>query len=300
MKTSDISLSVLIILFFIAILILNVLTIGISKIKQNWPLYRCNPTVMPFASYFGHEPISNFTYCVQNMQTSYMSYLMEPTHYILNLFGNMINGLMTDIQWIRTKIMSLVSNIENIVTSIFSVFINIIIEFQRILIKIKDIIAKILGVMTTLVYLLDSGLQTGESIMAGPIGETLRFVCFHPETPITLKSGITRHMSNLNLGDVLENGSEVMAILKIKGNSHGDLHSLDNPYYKIYDNKLNNYIYVTGSHLIYDETKKKYIQVRNYKDAILDNLIHTSEFSCLVTNDHKIPIGEHIFWDWED
>ena len=24
------------------------------------------------------------------------------------------------------------------------------------------------------------------------------------------------------------------------------------------------------------------------------------EYSCLITDDHKIPIGEHIFWDWED
>jgi hypothetical protein len=22
--------------------------------------------------------------------------------------------------------------------------------------------------------------------------------------------------------------------------------------------------------------------------------------SCLVTNDHKIPVGKEMFWDWED
>ena len=138
MKASDITLSVLIILLFIGIMVLNVLTIGISKIKKDWVNYRCNPIVMPFASYFGHEPVSNFTYCIQNMQSSYMEYLMEPTHYIMNLFGNMLSGLSTDIQWIRKKIFSLVSNIQNIVRSILGVFVNILIQFQKIMMKLKN------------------------------------------------------------------------------------------------------------------------------------------------------------------
>ena len=41
-----------------------------KDIKDNWPEYRCNPT-MPFASQFGVDPSENFTYCIQNMQTGY-------------------------------------------------------------------------------------------------------------------------------------------------------------------------------------------------------------------------------------
>lgn len=299
MKASDITLSTLIILFFIGILVLNVMTIGISKIKKNWPLYRCNPTVMPFASYFGHEPISNFTYCVQNMQTSYMSYLMEPTHYILGVFHNMLSGLMTDIQWIRVKIESLVSNIESIIGSIFSVFINIIVEFQRIFIKLKDMVAKILGVMATMVYLLESSMKTGESVMAGPIGEALRFVCFHPETPVVVDGGIRKPMRMVNIGDRLENGSLVMATMKIRGNSYNDDHSRRNPFYKIYDHVLGDYIYVTGSHLVYNESSRTFIPVSQYPHAQLCDR-KNREFSCLITDNHHIPIGEHLFWDWED
>jgi hypothetical protein len=300
MKASDITLSTLIILFFIGILVLNVMTIGISKIKKNWPLYRCNPTVMPFASYFGHEPISNFTYCVQNMQTSYMSYLMEPTHYILGVFHNMLGGLMTDIQWIRKKILSLVTNIESIIGSIFSVFINIIIEFQRIFIKLKDMVAKILGVMATMVYLLESSMKTGESVMAGPIGEALRFVCFHPDTPIVMDNGSIIPMKMLKTGDLLRDGNRVMATMNILGNAGNDQHSMDNPYYRIYDTTLNDYIYVTGSHYIFDLKKLGYVQVKDYPDAKLCLDIKTDEFCCLVTSTHKINIGNHVFWDWED
>ena len=47
------------------------LNINKEKIKKEWPNYRCNPTVMPFANVFGHDTMKNFTYCVQNLQSTF-------------------------------------------------------------------------------------------------------------------------------------------------------------------------------------------------------------------------------------
>jgi RecJ-like exonuclease len=58
-------------------------------------------------------------------------------------------------------------------------------------------------------------------------------------------------------------------------------------------------IYVTGSHLVYNKEIKQFIKVENYPDAKISN-VETEWFSCLITNDHKIHIGNEIFWDWED
>ena len=52
MKSSDISLSIIIILIFILLYVFNILVVGIKNVKKNWPKYRCNPVVMPFASFF--------------------------------------------------------------------------------------------------------------------------------------------------------------------------------------------------------------------------------------------------------
>jgi hypothetical protein len=45
----------------------------ISQIKSNWPLYRCNPMYMILAD----NVEENFTYCIQNMQSSFMGYLLK-------------------------------------------------------------------------------------------------------------------------------------------------------------------------------------------------------------------------------
>ena len=62
------------------------------------------------------------------------------------------------------------------------------------------------------------------------------------------------------LGDILKNGSEVFAILKVKGEK--------NPYYKIFSDEINDYIYVTGSHLIKDKKTNKFIPVSKCSYAV--------------------------------
>lgn len=110
-----------------------------------------------------------------------------------------------------------------------------------------------------------------------------RFRCFAPETPIQLENGKTAMIKNLKLGDTLINGSVVEAVMRIK--------NYNDPYYKIGD------IHVTGSHYVKHGTK--YVQVKNLPTAERTEKID-DVVSCLVTNDHKIPVGGEMFWDWED
>lgn len=295
MKGSDIFYTFIIILVFIALFLVNTLTIGMAKIKKNWPQYRCNPSVMPFASYFGHDAGANFTYCIQNMQSSFMSYLLKPTHYAIGTLGSSVTSVMGDIQWIRKKISDFVGTITKIITSIFSVFINILIQFQRMIIKLKDVFGKVLATMTTLIYLIESSMLTGTSIMAGPVGETLRFLCFHPETKVQMIDNSYKMMQHIEPGETLVNGSKVLASLKIVGNENDPT----NGYYAIYDPDQKTNIYVTGSHKIHDITSNMFIPVKYHSDAIPVSLTSKS-MSCLVTDDHLIQIGKHTFWDWED
>ncbi len=111
----------------------------------------------------------------------------------------------------------------------------------------------------------------------------IRFRCFAPETPIQLENGKTAMIKNLKLGDTLVNGSIVEAVMRIK--------NYNDPYYKIGD------IHVTGSHYVKHGTK--YVQVKNLPTAERTEKID-DVVSCLVTNDHKIPVGGEMFWDWED
>lgn len=108
--------------------------------------------------------------------------------------------------------------------------------------------------------------------------------CFSPETPITLQNGESRAIKNIELGDVLANGSVVKATMEI-------LNEVD-PYYKLPGDIL-----VTGSHYVKDGDAFK--RVKDLEKAERTDTIEKTVY-CLVTNDHKIPVGDYVFWDWED
>lgn len=231
----------------------------------------------------------NFTYCVQNMQTSFMCYLLQPLTFITSSLTSTLGGFMVDIQNVRAMFNKIRTFFSSIIESVFGVFLNLVIEFQRITIGIKDLIGKTIGIMVSLMYVMDGSIKTMNSTWNGPPGQMVRALgkCFDPYTYIKLKDGTIKHMKDVDLGDVLEDGSVVETVLKISNKKELQ------PFYSIGD------ILVTGSHLVFDKEKNDFIKVENYSKAKQTDKI-SDVFSCLITNTHRIPIGNEIFWDWED
>lgn len=263
----------------------------IAQIKANWPLYRCNPMYM----FLADNVEENFVYCIQTMQTNFMGYLLQPLTFITSSLTSMLGGFMDDIQMVRAMFNKIRTFFSSIIQSVFGVFLNLVIEFQRITIGIIDLIGKTIGIMTTLMYVLDGSIKTMQSTWNGPPGQLVRALgkCFHPDTKIKLKDGTIKSMKDVDLGDVLEDGSTVESTLKI------DNRKEKIPFYKILNEETGENILVTGSHLVYDKKENKFIWTKNYHKAEQTS-ITSDYFSCLITDTHKIKIGNEIFWDWED
>ena len=261
----------------------------VAQIKSNWPLYRCNPMYM----FLADDIEENFTYCVQNMQTSFMGYLLQPLTFITTSLTTMLGGFMGDIQNIRAMFNKIRTFFSSIIQSIFGVFLNLIIEFQKITIGIKDLIGKTIGIMVSLMYVMDGSIKTMNSTWNGPPGQLVRALgkCFHPLTEVKLKNGQFKCMKDIDLGDILEDGSIVESVMKIDNKKESI------PFYSI--NTKNGDILVTGSHLVFDKENNTFIKVQDHKKAKLTD-IKFDWFSCLITDTHKIPINDEIFWDWED
>jgi hypothetical protein len=260
-------------------------------IKENWPLYRCNPSYWVFS-----ENISDdFTYCVQNSQVNMMGYLLEPMTYLVSNLTSFSGDLGNSLNSIRQMISGIRGFTGNIVENVFGVFLNLIVEFQKMIMAIKDMVGKLIGVVVSILYILDGSIKTMNSTWNGPPGQMVKAIgsCFHPETKIKVKSGEIYAMKDLPLGVELDDGGKVFSVLKV-----------DNPkketFYKIAEGINSEPIYVTGDHYILDPDTNKFIQVKNYKKATLQTTVYSSWFSCIITTNRRIKIGKHIFWDWED
>jgi len=264
---------------------------AINNIKQNWPKYRCNPIYMGLAD----NVEENFVYCIQNAQSSFMGYILEPITYITSNLSGMGSELAGGLSFAN----SLLSNIRNFFTSIvqgiFGVFLNIVISFQKIIIGIKDMIGKVIGIFVTLLYILDGSLMTMQSAWNGPPGQMVQALsgnCFHPETKIGLKNGELKSMKDLQIGDILENGSCVRAVMKLDNTLGEKLFRISGLGVQGED------IFVTGKHHVFNGSK--FVYVENYEKSELQEEVTCSWFSNLITDDHKIQIGNQLFWDWMD
>jgi len=285
----DYSIFIIINLAFIGQIIAMLYFRAAEDVKSNWPKYRCNPPYW----FFSEDITADFNYCIQNTQTNTMGYLLQPVNYLISGLTSVSGDLGDSLNNMRKMISGIRSFTSGIIQNIFGIFSNLIIEFQKILIAIKDMVGKIIGVVMTVLFIMDGSIKTMHSMWNGPPGQMVKAIgsCFHPDTKIETKSGEIYAMSQLPLGVELKDGGKVFSVLKV-----------DNPkkelLYKI--SSTGDAIYVTGDHFILDSATNKFIKVKDYKGAQIQTEVYSDWFSCIITTNRRIPIGKHIFWDWED
>lgn len=296
MRGSDVGGTILIIVVVFMLILLNFLYIMKAQIEKNWVKYRCNPIVIPFAGLFGKNSMQNFTYCIQEIQKNYMSFVLAPTHFNLQTITSggqkMANGLNNIVKFI-SKLRSMFGNITG---GIFGIFMNIIIEFQRLIIGVGDLTGKLMGLVTTLLYLIQGTIYTANSTWSGPVGSAVRTLCFSGNTKVKLQNGTYKKFKDIALGDILRNGVEVRGVLQLKNWDNANPKN-EEWFYSLPNGEDGDAILVTGKHLI--KYKDRYIYVKDHPKAKLthykEDIVH-----CLVTSNNTIPIGDYTFWDWED
>lgn len=277
---------------FVALIAIMMYFRSAVDIKENWPLYRCNPPYWIFS-----EDISkDFTYCVQNTQINIMGDLLQPITYLISSLTNVGGELTSNVNGIRKMLSAIRGFTTEAIQNVFGVFLNIVIEFQRMTISVKDMVGKMIGMVVTMMYILDGSIKTMSSAWAGPNGQLVRALgsCFHPNTHIKLENGTICKMKDVKVGSILDGGGVVHSKL--------NLANLNNEkYYAINGGVNDEKILVTGNHFVLEPKRNRYVQVKYFGGATLAHDIKPDyELCCLITTNKIIKIGKVTFWDWED
>ena len=165
MRFSDIVYSAFILAIFTILFSASVITNAIKRLKTNWAKYRCNPMMMPFAGYAGHDPIENFTKCISHIQGGMMGFFLQPVYFILNTITNIGGSLTSQLQEGRVFANEFRHTIGDLVKKMADVGGGMVINFQEILIKIKDTFNKLISIILTMLYFMKSVLEAGVGLM---------------------------------------------------------------------------------------------------------------------------------------
>ena len=256
---------ILTILIFIIIISFNLYAVFVTMyddINDNWGEHKCNPSVMPFASTFGHDTTTNFYGCVQNTQSTFMDYMLTPINYGMDALADVGTQFQGTIQNVRGFISEIRDKIVYIVDFIYGAFVNTVVEFQRLTISMKDLFHKIMGVVVTFLYFVDGSIKALNSLWKGPVGGAIRTVgkfrvprirfprlnpfCFSKETMLPIinrenNSIIYKPVNEVNIGDKVSNSTVIGTVLLLNDKT--------TPMYSLKTNNTN--VICTETHKVY-------------------------------------------------
>ena len=80
-------------LVFLIALIMMVTVGNLNEISKNFPKYRCNPILMPFAGSFGYDAKENFDFCLTNIFNGKAAQIFAPIYGILGSFTDVVKQI---------------------------------------------------------------------------------------------------------------------------------------------------------------------------------------------------------------
>jgi hypothetical protein len=307
-----------------------------QDVIANWEKRRCAVPVIIGGAWYkpASDPRSslefaseNFKFCMEQVVRETFTSVLNP---ILALFKQQIDFAIV-VKQIQNGIQEMLGNFfrtfSKLLDGVFQRFMSVGFEFRRIFGEALQAMERAFGIAITTVYLgistivgIDNsvnfvikvvmiilGILAGLMILlffillpvlpiimttiavlvAGGVGAAGGFsgtFCFAPGTKLATQRGSLR-IEKVALGDTLSDGGVVEGILRVNG-SQTDLYQLEDTI-------------VSGDHLVYYETLRKWILVKEHPQA-RPVLKREPVLYCLNTSTRIIPIGTYTFRDWEE
>ena len=272
----------------IALLVILLGATDVNEIKKNWPKYRCNPAIMPLASFFGHDTGENFTFCLGNIINTELGGVLQPIFKLMGTFLETLATLVSVANNIRLEIATMMGGINTVFQNFMDRFVqlsdNIKITAQR----IRMLMGRLYATFYALIFM---GLSATTSMLN--FGDTVIFkfldtFCFDPDTKVSVEGKGLIAVKDVEIDDVFTNGSKVTARFSFLADGQPMV-------------KLPGDIIVSTNH--YVAHNKKWVRADEHPDAIPVSPWNGGKerpLICFNTNDHRIPVGAYTFLDYDE
>jgi hypothetical protein len=261
----------------------------VAEISKNWTKYRCQPNIMPFAAFYGHDTAENFQFCLNTSFSFNANGLIAP---IVAVITNLMVALSTMIESINS-IRLLFATFMGSVTSLFSAFSQRIQHMMSAAsmsaIRIKFLMGRLYGAFFAIIFMAITGVTALQNFTDGVLFSFLDTFCFDPDTLVQIEGkGLTK-VKDVKIGDVFtKTKSKVTATFAFESDGQPMV-------------TFPGEIVVSTNHYVWNGTT--FCQAGDHPDAkpvgpwsggIKRPLI------CFNTSDHKLPVGNYLFLDYDE
>jgi len=261
-----------------------------SEISRNWPKYRCQPTVMAFASFYGHDTTENFQFCLKNIMNNEASGILSPIFQILGTFLSTLSSLMSVANSIRLEFATFMGGINTIFQNFTDRITQLTFKIQSTAARMKMLMGRLYATFYSLMFMSMSGIRALQNFTDTELFKFLDTFCFDPDTLVSIKGRGLVPVKNVKIGDVFtQTGGRVTStfLFEADGQPMVDLGP----------------IRVSTNHYVYFENTPVVMKSKDHPDAKIApdwNGGINRPLVCFNTSDHIIPVGGYRFVDYDE
>ena len=265
-----------------------------NEIRANWPEYRCSPSVMPFAKFYGYDLNVTINFCMQQAVKEHAPGVVEPIYRAIGAVSNTVEGVFAKAEAVEGGVSSLLAGFETFVTNFVNSLRLVGTRMRMSAVRIREIFGRIHGIFIAFAYAGISALTFGENLVCNPLVTFMGTVtgvdvcCFAPETRVLRADGRVALIHQIRIGDRLAGGSRVCSTYRFMGTSA--------PMVQIGD------IRVSAGHYVRGEDGR---MVSAGEHPLAFPVPSLPELICLATDNHRIPVlsgsaGAEQLYDFAD
>jgi hypothetical protein len=261
-----------------------------TDVVENWEKYRCDISVLPFASFYGKNAEENFNYCMSSMLNSKASAFTGPFASILTSIVGGMMVFMESLNSFRVMLGTLTGGVGKVFKEFTDRFNFLYNNIQTTAVRMQFLFKRLMSSFISIIFLGSSAVTAGMNFGDTFLFKFLDTFCFDPETVIEVKGKGVIPVKSVELGAVLADGSRVTSVYRFY--SRGVPMVIFNGSY----GKIN----VSTNHYMKD-AEDKWIRCEDHPDArLLSNWGSDRPLVCFDTDTHRIPIGGYVFSDYDE
>lgn len=264
-----------------------------QNVRANWSEYRCEPSITPFAKFYGFDLEETVNFCIGQSVKEHAPGVIDPIYAGINKITGVVDGVYTKVEAVEGGVAGLLSGFKTFLVNFENSFRLLGTRIRMAFIRIKDIFARVYGIFIAFAYAAISAITFGENLICNPlVGFVAGFAgvdicCFAPDTQILMEDGSTRAIADVKIGDHLM-GATVVSTYLFDG--------AGTRMYKIHG------IHVSGNHYVAADNGTM-IRVDEHPAAV--PATELERLWCLGTSTNLIPIQTPsgrtlVFADYEE
>jgi len=283
--------------FLIIILYAILYGMDIANVSASWPENRCKPQIMPFASLYGYNTAENFNYCMTNIIKDQAGDSIGPIYQILSGFIGTISTLVQTANSLRVALATLFGGITKVFQEFGERINSLMVRIRVATVRIKMLFGRLFATFYAVIYMGMSGITAVSNFGDTFLFKFLDTFCFDPDTRVEIDNKGYISVKDVKMGDIFsKTKSRVTACFEFYSDGQPMVTLLPQ------QNQDQQPILVSTNH---------YVQLPSgqYEPAVVHpNAIPSPSWSggidrpliCFNTHDHKIPIGDYMFLDYDE